>query len=182
MAPPTETVIGLVVRPFGVRGEVKVRVLTDVPDRFDDLADVTLARVDGSRTVARVLSARPHQGHVLVRFKGVETLADAEALRGAEVRTDAADRPPLEADTYYTSDLIGMEVRLSNGARLGRVEDILRYPAQDLLVVGEALIPAVRAIVTNVDMSARVITIDPPDGLLPDHMAAIAADAPVAER
>ena len=181
MSDPTEAVIGVVVRPFGVRGEVKVRVWTDIPERFDDLTQVVLARADGRRTTAEVAGVRPHQGHVLMRFRGVDSVEDAEALRGAEVLAPMATRPPLEDDTYYTADLIGMAVQLADGTPIGAVREVLRYPAQDLLVVGEALIPAVRAIVTHVDMPARVITVDPPAGLLPDSMIPNGACAPTDE-
>lgn len=165
-----ETVIGVVVRPFGIRGELKVKLLTDVPERFEGLAVATLARPDGSREEIAIAGVRHHQGHVLLRLRGVDSVETAETLRGAEVRVPATDRQPTDANTYYTMDLVGMRVRLADGSEIGRVSEVLRYPAQDLLVVGEALIPAVRAIVTDVDTKNAVITIDPPDGLLPESM------------
>jgi len=163
----SECVIGVVVRPFGIRGEMKTRVLSELPDRFRDLDRVTLAKPDRTEAGMKVVSARPHQGHVLLKVEGVDTVEGADEWRGAEVRAVRMAAPPLDEGNYYVADLVGMEVRRTDGRSVGVVGDVVRYPAQDLLVVGDALIPAVRAIVVEVDMEARIITVDPPAGLLP---------------
>jgi 16S rRNA processing protein RimM len=130
---------------------------------------VTLALPDGAARSAAVEGVRDHQGHVLLKVKGIDTVEGAEAMRGARVSVPRDTEPPLEPDSYYVADLVGMEVLRTDGRRLGTVQDVLRYPAQVLLVVGDALIPAVRAIVVSVDTNARTITVDPPDGLLPEQ-------------
>ncbi len=161
-----ERLVGVIVRPFGLRGEMKTRLLMDDPDCLTIGRNVQMVRPDGSTRVARIRTARPHKGHLLLRVEGVDTADDAEVWRGAEVRTPGETASPLPADTYYSSDLIGMEVRHVDGSKVGVVEDVLRYPAQDLLVVGDSLIPAVAAIVRSVDTEQRLITVDPPSGLL----------------
>jgi 16S rRNA processing protein RimM len=160
-------VVGVVVRPFGIRGEMKTRLVSEVAD-ITAGRTVLLVKPDGTAQQATVAGIRLHQGHALLRFDGIETMSEAELWRGAEVRMSRPASAPLLDDTYYTADLIGMTVRRKDGTTVGSVENVLHYPAQDLLVVGEALIPAVKAIVVRVDTESRTITIDPPDGLLPE--------------
>jgi len=159
--------IGTVAAPFGIRGELKVRFETDFPERFEQTPAVFLRPKEGTGRVFQVERARPHKGQVLLKLKGIDTMTDAEAWRGAAVqvpRSQAVDLPP---DSYWTSDIIGFEVVTGGGRRLGTLDEVLPYPAQDLLRVGEALIPAVRPIVVRVDVEARRIVVNPPEGLLP---------------
>ncbi len=166
-----ERVVGVIVRPFGIRGEMKTRLFTDDPACLACGMDVQLAGHDGSAQIARISGIRPHQGHLLLQVEGVGTVEEAERWRGAEIRSSVQAAAPLDAGTYYTSDLIGMQVRHVNGTVIGEVLDVLRYPAQDLLVVGNALIPAVAAIVRSVSIEDRLIVVDPPGGLLPESEA-----------
>ena len=171
-----ERVVGVIVRPFGIRGEMKTRLLTDDPDCLGPGQDVQVVGNDRSSCIARIKAARPHKGHILLMIEGIENIEDAERWRGAHVRTSVEAPAEVSKGTYYTRDLIGMEVRHANGQVIGCVQDVLKYPAQDLLVVGDALIPAVSEIVTDVSLEERRITVDPPEGLLPDTEAAVPPD------
>lgn len=105
----------------------------------------------------------------LVRFEGVASREAAEELRGA-IYTSDAERRALDEDEYWQTDLVGCAVVMTDGASVGEVTGIVEAPAQDLLVVaterGERMIPLVQAIVPEVDIAARRIVVDPPEGLL----------------
>lgn len=139
--------------------------ISDDPRRFDPGAE--LEHENGRVLV--VESSRVHGARFLVRFEGTGTREEAEGLRGA-LYVEDGDRRALEEDEYWQTDLIGCSVVLQDGAAVGEVTGVVEAPAQELLVVatdrGERMIPLVQAIVPTVDVAARRITIDPPEGLL----------------
>jgi 16S rRNA processing protein RimM len=156
--------IAHVVRAHGIRGEVAADMLTDFPERFDDVAEVTLrpAEVEGHRF---------HKGRVLLKFAGVDSMTDAERLRGFDVVVPEEELHELPEDFYYDFDLVGCAVVTTSGEAVGTVESVLRTGAAELLSVrraggGEALIPFVDEICPEVDVEARRIVVDPPEGLL----------------
>ena len=163
--------VGEVVGTFGIRGELKVRIESDFPDRFARLKQVCLRPVNGEPQLLSVERARIHKGQVLLKLAGVDRIEDAEAWRGAAVQIKRGEAVELPRDAYYVSDLVGMDVFTKDGRSIGKLDKVLPYPAQDLWQVGEALIPAVKPIVVSVDPASRRITIDPPAGLLPDEEA-----------
>jgi 16S rRNA processing protein RimM len=116
-----------------------------------------------------VESSREHGDRFLVKFAGSESRADAEMLRG-ELFVLPGDVRELGAGEYWPHDLAGCEVHLRDGGVVGSVSSVLPGAAQDLLSVtterGERLIPLVGAIVVEVDVRARRVVIDPPEGLL----------------
>ncbi len=159
--------IGRVVAPFGIRGEMKTEILTDFPERFRDVEEVALVQAGQPVRVMEIQGVRFHKGAVLLKVVGVDTIEDVEALRGAEVRIKRQDAVHLPDGSYYVSDLIGMQVVTVAGQCVGLVNDVIQSPGHDQLLVGESLIPMVHAIVLDIDVAARRITVDPPDGLLP---------------
>jgi 16S rRNA processing protein RimM len=168
-----EVVVGRVVKAHGLGGEVAVEVRTDEPGvRFATDAVLTARRRDGSTHPLTVLSARSHQERLLVRFTEVTTRDLAEALRGALLLIDAAELPPTEdPDEFYDHELEGLAARLPDGTLVGTVHEVAHGPGSDLLVLKldggrEALVPFVREIVPEVDLAARQVVIDPPEGLL----------------
>jgi 16S rRNA processing protein RimM len=162
---PGTLLAGQIGKPHGIGGEVYVVRISDDPERFAPGA--SLLHQDGRELV--IESARPHRDHYLVKFEGVDTRGDAEALRG-ELYVPFEQVRGLEADEFWPHDLVGSQVVTTVGSPVGVVTDVRPGSAHDLLVVdtdsGQRLIPAVKAIVTEVDIEARVITIDPPPGLL----------------
>lgn len=159
--------IGDVVAIFGLRGEMKVRFQTDFPERFQSLRRVCLRKPDGAAEMFKVSGCRFHKGCALLKIDGIDDATAAELWRGALVQVRRADAMPLDDDSYYVTDLKGVMVETVQGRVLGPVDDVLQYPAQDLLRIGDALVPMVRGIVLEVDMAARRIVIDPPEGMLP---------------
>ena len=182
--------VGQIVRAHGIRGEVIVAVRTDEPDvRF--APGSVLGAEPPDRGPLTVAAARWHSGRLIVAFAGIGDRTGAEGLRGTLLILDSAQIPPVpDPDEFYDHELIGLGVVTAAGERVGVVADVLHH-GQDLLVIrrdgapgapgraavrgpaapaapaaDEALVPFVRAIVTDVDVAAGRLVIDPPPGLL----------------
>jgi 16S rRNA processing protein RimM len=159
-------VVGRVVKPHGIRGEVVVHPETDNPKRFEEGS--TMFAGDRPMTVR---ASRPHQGRLLVFFDGVEDRNAAELLRDVELEIDAADAGELPDGSYYPHELQGCAVVDADGRTLGTLLRVDENPANDLWVVSrdgeEVLVPAVKEIVRDVDLLARRVVLDPPEGLFP---------------
>src|SRR5260370_696653 len=119
--------VGEVVGAFGIRGEMKVRLETDFPDRFSALKQVGL-RSAKSASLFDVTGARLHKTQVLLKLRGVDTIEQVEKLRGCFVQVPRADAVKLPSNSYYAVDLIGMEVVTVQGRSLGRLDKVLPYP------------------------------------------------------
>lgn len=156
--------VGRVAKAHGIRGEVSIEILSDHPERF--AVGALLGHRDAQLTVETV---RPHQGRLLVKFEEVADRNDAERLRGAMLTVPSAERLPLPEGRYYPSDLVGLDVVAADGTTLGRFARVVESPAHDLWAVAvgarEVLVPAVEAFIVSVDLPARRITLDPPEGL-----------------
>jgi 16S rRNA processing protein RimM len=162
--------VARVARPHGIRGEVIADLLTDFPDRFDELDRVRVESADGQAKELVLESWRLHHHRVILKFEGYDTMNGAEELRGARVVVDKAQLVTLPEDTYYDFDLIGCEVATSSGDRLGRVARVERYGASPVLTIEdgerEYMIPLVLDICVEIDVAHQRIVVDPPPGLL----------------
>ena len=167
MLPEWNWTVGEVVGTFGIRGELKVRIESDFPDRFARLKRVCLRPKTGEPRLFAVEKTRLHKTQVLLKVEGVDRIEDAEAWRGALLQVKQEEAMPLPADSYYVKDLVGLEVVTKDGRVVGKIDRVLPNPGHDLWQVGEALIPAVKQIVISVDQAAKRVIIDPPEGLLP---------------
>lgn len=159
-------------RVHGLRGEVVLEPLSDVPGRFDPGATLVVAGTP--RTVA---SSRPHQGRLLVAFEGVADRTAAEALRGAEVTAEPVDL--TDTETYFAHELVGMAVVAEDGTWLGEVVDVVELPdaaGYDLLEVDTDghrwLLPDADDLVEVADADGVDVlcVVDPPEGLVPDEV------------
>ncbi len=162
--------IGRIARAHGNRGQVIVNPDTDfAEDRFR-VGQALLVGPADRPTSRRITAARFHQGRPVVAFEGVDSMNDAEALAGSELWMPVSTIPPLPAGTFYRHDLVGCEVRDVSDAVVGRVTDVHGPIDRSHLVVqgdgGEVLIPLVDHICVRVDPAARVIVVNPPEGLL----------------
>ncbi len=173
--PEGHLVVGRILRPHGLRGEVKVQLYTDFPDRFAPGQSLLLGPDLEPVTVA---ASRPHQGQVLVRFHGVEDRTEAEALRGEWLYIPEEAAQELEEDTYYIHQLLGLEVRTEEGRVLGELVDVIVTGANDVYVVRpapginrgrEILVPAIAQVVQSVDIQGRVLTVRLMPGLLEEE-------------
>jgi 16S rRNA processing protein RimM len=162
---PPRIEIGGIARAHGIRGEVVI--VTHDPGS-QTLADVEQIYIDGAPR--RILAARGTHRGWLVLLEGVATRNDAEALRGRSVEVDRADLELGEGDVLL-HDLVGCAVRKVDGSPWGVVAAIDTVPGglQDRLVIHdgdvERMLPLVDVFVTDIDLGARVITVDPPEGL-----------------
>jgi 16S rRNA processing protein RimM len=164
MGEPVELVaIGLIEKPFGVRGELRVRSLSDVPGRFEGLTRVTLVSPSGVVKPAAVRSVRAVHGAYLLGMDVCSTPEDAARFRGWTVKIPEGSAPPLPQGQYYEYELIGLSVRDEAGRPMGVLEDILETPGHHVLVVrggqGEMLIPASKDTVISVDVPGRTMTV-----------------------
>jgi 16S rRNA processing protein RimM len=161
--PETDLRIGLVRSAHGVRGALRVELLTDFPDRFAPGREVNLA---GRRL--RVARSTHQPDGLLVTFDGIDDRNAAEPLVGAYVTVPLEDARALPADRYYHFQLVGLRVFDVHGDRaLGEVAEVLTYPANDVLRVTdgsrEVLIPMIRSIVRAITPSEGRITVDLPE-------------------
>jgi 16S rRNA processing protein RimM len=161
--------IAELVRPRGTRGELVAEPLSDHPERFAALQRVFLSALGERREVA-VAETWWHDGRLVFRFAGIDSIAEAEKWRGALVEVPGEERWPLPEGRYYHSDLIGCRVE-RGGEEIGVVTEVEEPGAHSLLVVRladgrEAAVPLVPAVCPVVDIAARRIVIDPPEGLL----------------
>jgi 16S rRNA processing protein RimM len=177
MSAENEVTIGIILRPHGLRGLVKVRPMTDDPQRYFDLKKARLHHKGaslGEIKIERVALSSPQS--LLVKFSGRDSIDDAEALRGAEIRIPRAECLPTAADRFYHFDLIGLPVQTTSGRTLGAIASIMEHPGNDIWVVhdeahNELLIPAIASVIKEVNLEQRRIVIEPLPGLLDDAAA-----------
>jgi 16S rRNA processing protein RimM len=161
--------VGKVARPHGIRGQVIVNPETDfIDDRFR--VGATLWIRDGQMAPLTVTSFRVQGGRPVVGFDGFERIEDVERLAGHELRVPEDTLRPLEPGRYYHHQLVGCEVETASGEPVGVVERVEGGTGGSRLVItgthGEVLIPLATAICVDIDVAAKRIRINPPDGLL----------------
>lgn len=162
-----DILIGRIVAPFGIRGEVKVVVVTELPERFDAGREVTLIYPDGGRRYARVEKSGTNKNGLSIKFQGVETRNDAEELRDAEIVIDESQLEELPEDQFYLFDIVGLKVVTDDGREQGEVVEVLQGGANDVYVTSTGLcIPAIKDVVAKIDIRERLMVIHPVPGLL----------------
>jgi 16S rRNA processing protein RimM len=164
-------VIGEIVRPHGLRGEMRVMPLTDDPGRFERLeACVLWDATRDHRQTRSITAARRQGGAVVLSLAGCSTVEAARSLRGRLVAVPESQALPPGPGRFYPWQLEGCRVVTEAGRPVGQVAGVETSPAHDLWVVKdgarEHLIPAVPAIVVDVDLAAGRVVIRPPEGLL----------------
>ncbi len=170
-AEPRFLAVGRVIKPHGVHGEVRVELMTDLPERFKWLKAVYV----GERNPRRVAveSVRFHQEFVLLKLAGYPTRTEAEALRNELLQVPEEEAIPLEEGEYFLHQLVGLEVLTESGRSLGRLTDVLETGANNVFVVvgpgGELLIPDIPDVVREVDVAGGRVVIRPLPGLLGDE-------------
>jgi 16S rRNA processing protein RimM len=158
--------VALLSRVRGVRGELVAVALSGHPERFETLERVFLFGSGPAREVG-VEAVRTISGSLVFKFRGIDSIEEAEPWRGAEVRIPSAERLPLEAGEFFQSDLVGCEVfERATGELLGMVTGWDEGGAAGLLQVGrDLLIPFARSICVVIDTARKRIEVDLPEGL-----------------
>jgi 16S rRNA processing protein RimM len=167
--------IGKIERHFGVRGEFKVRSLSDVPGRLERLKQVHVLDPTGQMVEKTVTHVRRAGSTYIMGLVGVTTPEEAGALRGGLIQAPRSSAAVLDADVYFECDLIGMTVENERGDEVGVLETILEIPDNRVFVVRkgteEVLIPAAKNFVTSVDLQRRRMMVRGIDDLAEDRHA-----------
>jgi 16S rRNA processing protein RimM len=160
--------VGAIAGAFGVRGEVRLKSFTSIPE---DIARYTpLETEDGSRSFTVKITRQIKNG-LSARLSGVSNKEEADALRGTQLYVPRDRLPSLPDDEFYHADLIGLEVTDTGGAPLGKVLSVINNGSDDLLELSApgqkqtVLLPFTKAVVPTVDLTQGRIVADPPDGL-----------------
>jgi 16S rRNA processing protein RimM len=162
--------VGRIARAHGLRGQVILDPDTDFPDeRFQPGAELFIERSGVSQGLT-IETVRFHRGRPIVGFAGLESMNDAEALAGLEVRVPRETLAALPAGVFYRHDLVGCAVETRAGEKVGVVTGVEGTLGGSRLVVrgarGEAMIPLAAEICVAIDPAAKRIVIAPPEGLL----------------
>jgi 16S rRNA processing protein RimM len=161
-------VVGRIVRVVGLRGELKVLLESDDPERLQTSESVVIRRNGDCRRLA-MKRCQAVGGGVRLSLGGIETPESAAQLVGGEIIAESADRPAIAAGNYYADDIVGCEASADDGTPLGKVREVLEQGHHDIWVVegkfGEILVPAVKQYILAVDLEAHRITVRRVDGL-----------------
>jgi len=161
--------VGQVVRPHGLRGQLKVKWLAlEVP--LDPGTTLYLGEGAAAEPVRVAAVSALNPPFLLLTVDGCTSVEGAEGLRGASLWMARGALPALEGDAYYVADLLGMRVESDTGDPLGEVVEVIETGAADVYVVrgagGELLLPAIREVVRRVDLAARLIVVTPLPGMV----------------
>ena len=163
-------IVAKAVRGKGLKGELVAELLTDFPERFEEIEQFFAISPTGDRIAVTLENFSFQKDRVVLKLGGYDSIETASSLIGFDFAVPATDRVELEADEYYDWELEGCDVKSIDGQLIGRVSGIMRTGASNLLVVDAGgkdskLIPMVASMLT-VDKESRLITVDPPEGLL----------------
>jgi 16S rRNA processing protein RimM len=173
VAAPDELLrLGVVTGTHGLRGDLKVRPLTDEPLALLAAHKVYLRGRQGELTACRVAAVKAHKATVLLRLQGLENIDAVQAMVGCEVLMPRSELPALTNDEFYWFELEGLSVVDRCRGDLGILEEMFSTAAHDIYVVrgryGEVLIPAVGEFVVEIDRDGRRMLVDLPEGLVPE--------------
>jgi 16S rRNA processing protein RimM len=165
-------VVGRITRPHGVRGELAVQVLSEVPERF---ANGSALSLEDGRTLT-IRSARPHKDRLLVTFEEVRDRSEAEALRGSLLVAPASSSPELPPGSWWDHEIVGCTVTTETGRILGTVGEVIHTVANDVWNAisedgTETLLPALADVLVDVDVEARRIVVREIPGLTVPEIA-----------
>ena len=157
MVPDGYLAIGRIATAHGIRGEVRVELYTDFPDRFAPNIVIYLGE---DLSPATIEYARPHKLQMLVKLVGIKTRDEAETLRGLWIFVPEDEAVELEADTYWVHDIVGLQAETETGEILGRISDVLFTGANEVYVIQDAtgaelLIPAIADVIQQIDLVAQ---------------------------
>lgn len=161
--------IGKILNTQGNRGALRVLPLTDYPERFQKMTRVRVA-ISGLLRDLNVEDTYFHKKYVIMKFKEIQDMNAAGELKGGFLVLSRAELMPLPENSFYIFELIGLEVFDPLGVRLGLLTDIIQTGSNDVYVVETGrkplLVPALKQVVLEVDLSEGRMVVKLPDGLL----------------
>ncbi len=162
---PEFITVGQILAPWGIRGKLKVKVVTDFPQRFAPSSEVYV-----NRQPMTIDLAEWHAGNVIIKLNTIDSIEAAQGLKGQPIEIHRSQLKPLPEGQYYHFQLIGLEVWTTQGELLGTVIEILTAESNDNYIVhgtqGEILIPAIEDVVKSIDLNEGRVIIEPIEGLL----------------
>ena len=172
MAASSLVVLGKLMKPHGIKGAIRVEYYAESPELLEKPLMLRAGRF-APRPV-RIKEWSLWKDQLILTIDGIEDRTQAEQMRGQELLIDASFLPEADDDEPYLRDLLGLTVKLENGEVIGELEDIDFPAGQEMWVIRapeadggyEILLPAVPEFVLDIDLSAEVVTIAPPEGLL----------------
>ena len=165
----TLVTIGRVIKAHGLRGEIRVGPLSNIVGRFKFLHEVILELKSGENIDFNVEYSRISGVKVILKLKGIDNRDAAEKLSGAYLNVTLDNVAPLDDNSYYIFDLVGMGVFDSGNNKIGCVKSVEQYPSNDVIVVEketeEVIIPAIKKFIVGVDLKSKKLTVNLPDGI-----------------
>lgn len=163
-------VIARAVRTHGLKGEIVAELLTDFPERFEEVEELILVSPAGERKQAQLEDYWFQKERVVVKLAGCDDVEQAKELIGYAFAVHESDRVALAEDEFYDWELEGCTV-LVGDKRIGQVRSVMRTGGAEILVVNdeagkEQLVPLAASIVVEIDKAGKTIVVDPPEGLL----------------
>ena len=162
--------IGQIVNTFGIKGFVKVNPFVDDVSRFNDLKKVYLKRNKELKEL-EVEDVKYHKNMVLVKFKGIDRVEEAEALRNSYLEVDRENAIELQEGEYFIADLLGLNVVTEEGKTLGKLDDIFNTGSNDIYVVKaedgkQLLLPAISEVIKKINLNENKIVVHLLEGLI----------------
>jgi len=163
-------VIARAVRTHGLKGEIVAELLTDFPERFEDLDDLILVSPAKERREIQLEDYWFQKDRVVLKLAGCDDIDQAKALVGYDFAVPESERVPLGEDEFYDWELEGCTV-MAGDKNIGQVRSVMRTGATEILVIGdvdgkERMVPLAESIVVKIDPAEKAIVVDPPEGLL----------------
>lgn len=163
-------VIARAVRTHGLKGEIVAELLTDFPERFEELEEIILVSPSGEQKLVQLEDYWFQKDRVVLKLAGCEDVESAKQLVGYAFAVAESDRVPLEEGEFYDWELEGCTVRVGDKS-IGHVRSVMRTGGAEILVISddagnEHLVPLAASIVVEIDPTAKTIVVDPPEGLL----------------
>lgn len=162
--------IGQIVNTFGIKGMVKVKPFTDDIRRFDELKTVYVERKDNQMEY-EIEEVKYHKDMVLIKFKGIDKIEQAELLRNSYLSISRDSVEELEEGRYYIVDMLGLEVYTDEQILLGTLEDIFNTGSNDIYVVKDEkgkqiLLPAIQDVIKQIDIENKKMIVHLLPGLI----------------
>jgi 16S rRNA processing protein RimM len=162
--------IGYIVKTCGIKGDVKVVSLTDIPDRYTALEKVYVHTSAGEKREYCLREVRKVKGGLRLSFVPALSVSEAEGIVGGYISVPGGEVPRLGEGCYYHFEIIGMDVETTDGKYLGKIVDILSTGSNDVYIVRDRdrdyLIPAIHDVVKEVDTKAKRMVITLIEGLI----------------
>lgn len=167
---PAGILVGWIRRPHGIRGEVRVEVESDNPERFDPGSELILRLPSGACRWLKVKTSRFDKDSLLICFDGIGDRGEVESWRNARLEIEESELPALPAGEIYVFELVGCDCFDRTAGLLGKVAEVIEDGGGLMMLVekeGRVLpIPYVKALVPEVDVAARRIGVDLPEGMI----------------